>query len=217
MRTLIALALPLLLLSAAAHGQSTITLEDFDLKRQEEPAPSTTATDSQMETCLLERENCDSTEFKSSKSFSINDVVNLGIIDREEVKTEPASTGANAAAETQTLPSIDIEVLFDYDSDALRPDQYPKLVELANLLKGERFSGFRYAFLGHSDAKGSFAYNQDLSQRRARTVSEFVANVSGLPNSRMITRGLGPAELKTPGDPYGPANRRVQLVLIPVK
>ncbi|MEC9343385.1 MAG: OmpA family protein [Pseudomonadota bacterium] len=199
------------LVAAVASAQSTITLEDFDL-----PAAGSSSGDkasNELESCL--EGNCSRSRFKSSKSFSIDDVVNLGIIDREEVRVEPAATGGQSV-EPETLPSVDIEILFDYDSDELRSDQYPKLVELANLLKQEKFDAFRYAFLGHSDAKGPFDYNRELSERRARSVSRFVASVSGLPDSRMVAKGLGPSELKTPDDPFGASNRRVQLVLIPV-
>lgn len=214
----IALILPFLLIPAVANAQSTITLDDFNLDTtsKSENLTSGSPASNDMESCLLEQENCKNTEFKSAKSFSIDDVVNLGIIDREDVKATPAATGSGAYKASQTLPSIDIEILFDYDSDDLRPDQYPKLVELSNILKNEKFSSYRYAFLGHSDAKGSFEYNRELSENRARSVSNFIASASGMSINRMVSKGMGPSELKTPYDPFGPQNRRVQLILIPV-
>lgn len=209
MRSLCTLA-SLLFVIGTAHAQSTITLDDFDLGS--EPAKA-----SEMETCLADRANCKNAEFKSSATFSIDDVVALGIVDREEVKVEPASTGSGGQTSTDPLPSIDMEILFDYDSDRLRPDQYGKLGELSKLLKGGKFADYRFAFLGHSDAKGSQAYNQDLSFRRAQAVSSLVAQMAGIQPTRMIASGMGKSQLKTPGDPFGQANRRVQLVLIPVK
>lgn len=210
------------LLSAGqmAAAQSTLTLDDFDLGGKPAAKRAQAAPDAagEMEKCLLDNANCQNKEFKNSKGFSIDDVVNLGIVDREEVKPQPASTGSGSGpAKVVDLPSIDMEILFDYDSDALRPDQYSKLTELAGILKGDKFSGFRFAFLGHSDAKGEDFYNRELSRRRARSVSQFMASVSGIPGSRFVATGLGASQLKTPGDPFGAANRRVQLLLIPVK
>jgi outer membrane protein OmpA-like peptidoglycan-associated protein len=206
---------------AFASAQSTLSLDDFDLggdtaakPKAVEPAGEKPG---ELEKCLLEPALCQSKEFATKSTISIDDVVNLGIIDREEVKATPVATDDPSNPVTaQALPSIDMEILFDYDSSNVRPDQYPKLAELANLLKTDKFKGYRFAFIGHSDAKGSYDYNRNLSRKRAEEVSQFVSRVATLPTSRMIATGLGPSQLKDPGDPFGAGNRRVQLVLIPV-
>ena len=202
----------------AAGAQSTLTLEDFDLGNKPAAKPASPPAGSDMEKCLLDSAACTSKEFGGSSKFSIDDVVNLGIIDREEVKAKPAAASGNSPAPAaEPLPSSDIEVLFDYDSDQLRPDQFGRLSELAAILRTDRFSGFKFAFLGHSDAKGADTYNLDLSKRRALVVAQFVNQVSGIPASRFVATGLGAKQLKTPSDPFGPANRRVQLLLVPVR
>ena len=214
----------LAVMAGPALAQSTMTLDDLDLKpKAPTAAPAATGGGaSEMEKCLLDQASCQNAEFKSSTSFSVDDVVNLGIIDREEVK--PAALGQagmagapGGAGTAMTLPSIDMEILFDYDSATLRPDQYAKLMQLSEILKGDKFSAFRFLFLGHSDAKGDAEYNRTLSQKRAEAVSAFVEGVSGLSGGRLAATGLGATKLKDMGDPYGAHNRRVQLVLIPVK
>ncbi len=207
-----------------ADAQSTITLDSFDT----DEIPSKSVTTSQtsqksnnqnsISSCLTDAANCTNKEFKSSASFSIDDVVNLGIIDRNEVKPTTVSTStSNNPSKPQTLPSIDMEILFDYDSDIVRSDQYKKLIELSNVLKENKFNSYKFAFLGHSDSKGSPQYNRNLSFKRAVAVTQFLADATGLQSSRMLSSGMGSSKLKTPGDPFGAANRRVQLVLIPVK
>jgi len=211
----------LILAATSVNAQSTLTLDDFELDKSPAKAPvgvEKSATSSELENCLADSKKCKSSKFKSTTSFSIDDVVNLGIIDREEVKIQPASTDASSpVANIEPLPSIDMEILFDYDSDTVRADQYEKLRELSSVLINARFDGFRFAFLGHSDAKGNADYNRNLSFRRAEAVSKFLSASFGLDQGRMISSGMGSSRLKTPADPFGAANRRVQLVLIPVK
>jgi len=210
--------LSLLSFSLYANAQSTITLDSFDT--DETPAKSVTTTQkpNSMSSCLADAANCTNKEFKSSASFSIDDVVNLGIIDRNEVKPRKVSTSnSKNPGAPQTLPSIDMEILFDYDSDIVRSDQYQKLIELSNVLKESKFDDYKFAFLGHSDSKGSPQYNRNLSFKRASAVTQFLVNATGLQSSRMLSSGMGSSKLKTPSDPFGAANRRVQLVLIPVK
>lgn len=211
------------LFASSAYAQSTLTLDDFNLsdgknKPSDTAAPAKSPRGNALEACLSDAANCKDESLKSSTDFSIDDVVNLGIIDREEIKvSKVSSSSGDNPKEQQSLPSIDMEILFDYDSDKIRSDQFQKLFELSNVLKGSKFDKFKFAFLGHSDAKGEPSYNQDLSFRRAAAVSQFIVSAASVENYRVIARGMGSSMLKTPGDSFGSANRRVQLVLIPVK
>jgi len=215
------LTLSIILSASQAFAQSTITLESFSLE-PETPAieaqvvPGGSATPSELETCLTDPANCTSADYQSGSTFSLEDVVNLAIIDREDVAQQVSSAaGQGGAIATQPLPSVDMEILFDYNSDSVRGDQLSQLAELADLLKSERFNDYRFLFLGHTDAKGSAAYNEDLSARRAESVAALVRGLGGLPLDRTLATGMGFSRLKTPGDPLNGQNRRVQLVLLP--
>ena len=61
---------------------------------------------------------------------------------------------------------IDLVIPFDFDSAALQPASKPLLERLADAMKTERLAALRFRVEGHTDAKGSAAYNQDLSTRR---------------------------------------------------
>ncbi len=166
--------------------------------------------------CLLDRASCTDSRFKSSTDFSLDDVVNIKIVDRASVKAAPADgSSAQAAAAQAPLPSIDMEILFEYNSAEIRTDQYAQLRLLAETLAAPEFSNYTIAVIGHTDAKGSDAYNLDLSWRRANEVANAVSLLSGLPQNRMTATGLGARRLKSEADPMGPQNRRVQIVLIP--
>ena len=203
------------LAAPAAFAQSTMTLDSFSLEgtTAAEPAEAEPAAGS-LETCLTDPASCSSAEHKSGTDFSLDDVVNLGIVDREEVAQQAATTGGTVDV-SEPLPSVDMEILFDYNADTVRGDQLPQLAELAALLKSEKFAGYRFLFLGHTDAKGSAEYNQDLSARRAESVAQLVRGLAGLDSERTLASGMGFSKLKTPDDPFGGQNRRVQLVLVP--
>ncbi len=201
-----------------ASAQSTITLDSFDLTEptqtvdQKQPPASVERT----ENCLFKpnADGCDRVN-SSSQSFSLSDVVNLGIVERSEVET--TNTDGNVVKvedRIDPLPSIDLEILFDYNSAALRPDQMAPLVSLSRDLAEIDFTRAQLVLMGHSDAVGSASYNKDLSHRRAVSVARFLSEAADIPIYRIKTSGMGFDYLKTPYDPKSAINRRVQVLLV---
>ena len=143
----------------------------------------------------------------------MDDVVNLGIIDRRELNQQHANSERSGSA----LPSIDVEILFEYDSDAIAPRQLGKIARLKNLVSRSEFADTKIALIGHTDARGSTPYNSSLSRRRAASVAQALAGMSVDLAGRLLSTGMGESQLKVPHAPYAPENRRVQVVLVPVK
>ncbi|CUH74966.1 OmpA family protein [Tropicibacter naphthalenivorans] len=192
--------------AAGAQAQSIITLDDLDLGAPA-PAPQASAAD-EMKDCILNPSACDNAEYGGGAAFSLEDVVNLGVIDHAEAKAQPQ------VAKAAPLPSIDIEILFAYDSDDLTPQAQGKLAELVQVLRDPRFDDQMLLFVGHTDGVGSASYNTALSQRRAQAVARYVQDVMDLPPSRIDARGVGFSRLKNVRNPDAAENRRVQLVLV---
>lgn len=211
---LVQMAFALTLLGAPASSQSTITLDSFDLGVADVASsqPSTPAEESGVASCLFLPEGCPDPD-GDSRSFSLDDVVNLGIVDRREVALEADPEEAARIAATP-LPSIDLEVLFEYASDALSGDQIGDLYALARELRDVDFTGRQLVLMGHTDGVGSAAYNRDLSLRRANTVAAFLSREAGIPRHQIRTAGMGFDYLKYPNDPTKAANRRVQILLV---
>lgn len=206
---LAALALP-----ATALAQSTVTLDDFSLDDLTDTPPSQAAPqakpDSEMRDCLMDQASCASAEFGNAADFTLDDVYNLGVIDRSQ-QQRIAATNPDPAP----LPSIDLEVLFAYNSDDLTPQAMAKLSTLATALGDPRLAGSQLLFIGHTDAVGSASYNNDLSRRRAQAVANYVQATMQLSASRIEAVGVGFSRLKNTIDPTSAQNRRVQLVLVP--
>lgn len=78
--------------------------------------------------------------------------------------------------------------LFDVGSDRLRPESTPKLEELRKLLADH--GDLKVMIEGHTDATGNDAANQDLSERRAKSVVGWLTS-QGIAADRLQASGKG--------------------------
>ncbi len=107
---------------------------------------------------------------------------------------------------------MDLEVNFDFNSANIGPQAQDVLNQLGTALRDPRLLNALVLLAGHTDAKGGDGYNKDLSDRRADAVKEFLVARFGLRPENLIAVGYGKERLKNPADPFGPENRRVQVV-----
>ena len=103
-------------------------------------------------------------------------------------------------------------LLFDFDSDRIRPDAAKNFQELANSLK--KFGNSNLLIVGHTDSQGEDAYNMNLSQRRANSASAYLQSL-GVPASRISTAGRGETEPVASNDTDAgrQLNRRVEVAI----
>jgi hypothetical protein len=79
-------------------------------------------------------------------------------------------------------------VNFDFDKATLRPESYPILEHAVRVLKDN--PGIKVEIQGYTDNVGSDAYNQKLSEQRAKTVYDYLAK-AGVASNRLSTVGFG--------------------------
>ena len=105
-------------------------------------------------------------------------------------------------------------ILFDVNSDKIKPESYGTLKEMAGVLK--EYPELKVKIVGHTDGDGNDATNLDLSKRRAASVKSALAKEFGINESRMETDGKGESEPIDKNDnPAGKANnRRVEFIKI---
>lgn len=103
-------------------------------------------------------------------------------------------------------------ILFDFDKADIKPESRPALDEIAKLLKADPQLGI--IVVGHTDNKGSFDYNIDLSSRRATSVKNELVSAYGISADRLTSAGAGMmAPVASNDSEDGRArNRRVELV-----
>jgi outer membrane protein OmpA-like peptidoglycan-associated protein len=116
---------------------------------------------------------------------------------------------AAAAAEKR---SIDIEINFDFRSAKISRSAMASVDTLGRALTSPDLKGMTFVLAGHTDAKGGAPYNQDLSEKRVDAVRRYLVEHFKLPTKDLVAVGYGKTRLKNEDDPFGPENRRVQIV-----
>lgn len=103
-------------------------------------------------------------------------------------------------------------LLYDFDSDAIRSESAQNLRNLAASLN--KYPQTDLLIVGHTDALGSTAYNQDLSMRRAVSASSYLVS-QGIASSRLRTSGKGETEALASNDTEAgrQANRRIEVAI----
>jgi OmpA-OmpF porin, OOP family len=103
-------------------------------------------------------------------------------------------------------------ILFDTDSDRLKPESAPIIKAVAQGL--EKNPNLKLLIEGHTDSTGSADHNMDLSKRRAEAVKAVLVSQFKVDGSRLATAGLGASKPMDSNDtPAGRAqNRRVEFV-----
>jgi outer membrane protein OmpA-like peptidoglycan-associated protein len=115
-------------------------------------------------------------------------------------------------AGAQSMPAIDLQVYFDFDSTEITLDAEGQLRELGRALADPKLKGATISINGHTDGKGSDAFNKRLSERRAASIKTYLVDNFGLTASNLRTVGYGKSRLKNPSDPFAAENRRVEVV-----
>lgn len=102
------------------------------------------------------------------------------------------------------------DILFDYDSSALRSASRTTLSDLAQNFR--QYPDNRIIVEGHTDSAGSDAYNQRLSEQRASNVADYLID-QGVAASSITVYGFGEARPKASNDTAEgrQRNRRVEI------
>lgn len=103
-------------------------------------------------------------------------------------------------------------VLFGFNKTDLTPASVKSIEELSTILN--KYPDTNVLIEGHTDSKGSDAYNQTLSERRAGVVSEYLKN-KDIAASRLKTVGYGENQpvASNETDEGRTQNRRVTFVI----
>ena len=103
-------------------------------------------------------------------------------------------------------------ILFDTDSDCLKPESAPVIQGVARALSAN--PGLKLLIEGHTDSVGAAAHNLDLSKRRAEAVKAVLVSQFTIDASRLSAAGLGATKpIDTNDTPQGRSqNRRVEFV-----
>ena len=105
------------------------------------------------------------------------------------------------------------DIYFEHDQFELMPRSFVELKKLLRIMQEN--PGLSIEICGHTDNTGQYDYNRELSEKRAKAVSDFLIS-NGIPNDRTRFRGCGSAQpIATNATAQGrQLNRRVEFVVL---
>ncbi|RZL04116.1 MAG: OmpA family protein [Rubrivivax sp.] len=130
-----------------------------------------------------------------------------------EAAPAPAPVPVPVPAPQTEKVSFAADAFFDFDKAVLKPEGKAKLDDLSDKVKGLNLEVI--IAVGHTDSKGTDAYNQKLSVRRADAVKEYLTT-KGFEASRVYTEGKGEAQpvADNKTDAGRAKNRRVEIEVV---
>ncbi len=124
--------------------------------------------------------------------------------------TEPIAPAPPPPAGT----ALGMNILFAYDSTDVLPESVPYLQRLGEVLNLPENQGKVIDIIGHTDATGSAAYNQSLSEKRALAVGQYLVDTWHIPVERLGVEGRGESQPLAGTDPNDGVNRRVEFYAV---
>jgi len=128
---------------------------------------------------------------------------------QEELKQIPG-VEVTRPAENEIAVRLTNDILFDFNSSALRPESRDTLRDLASNFR--QYPDEEISVEGHTDNVGSDEYNQRLSEQRAYSVRDYLVD-QGVASQHLTAVGFGKLRPKESNEtPEGrQLNRRVEI------
>jgi OmpA-OmpF porin, OOP family len=93
---------------------------------------------------------------------------------------------------------VSLSVLFDTNSDVVKPEYETEVKKVAEFL--EQYQGTTAEIQGHTDSRGSNAFNKTLSQKRADAIVKVLVEKFGVSPARLKAVGYGEEQLIVKND-----------------
>ena len=129
----------------------------------------------------------------------------------EALMPQPQTRGLAMTDLEAERPAADLAVNFDFNSATLTPTARKILDNLAAAMTSN-LEAYKFVLEGHTDATGSNSYNQELSERRADAVRDYLVEQHHVEATRLEAVGKGKKDLLDPANPAAAINRRVRVV-----
>ena len=154
-------------------------------------------------------------------SGDVREIVGLtsGVSGRIDPVTAALKELGARTTDTEIRIEMSADVLFDFDKADLKREAEPSLEKVVTVLRSLSTSSVTVE--GHTDGKGTAAYNEQLSRRRAAAVVSWLEARTTDRKTRLAVHALGASKPVAPNtkpdgsdDPEGrQRNRRVEIVV----
>lgn len=135
-------------------------------------------------------------------------------MDQQKKELEQIPNTTVEQKEDRLVVTMSNAILFDVNSTALKPASQSTLVQMADVMV--RYPDSDIIVAGHTDSTGSERYNQDLSERRATAVRNYLIT-KGVAAGRITAIGFGETMPVASNDTASgrEQNRRVEVEIKP--
>ena len=136
-------------------------------------------------------------------------------VQEAKLREELEGTGVGISREGNNIRLImPGNITFETDNYHVKSSFYPVLNSVSTVLT--KYYDTTLKITGHTDSTGTAAYNQELSEKRAQSVSDYLAS-KGIARQRLYAQGMGKSQpIADNESPAGRAkNRRVELYVLP--
>ena len=135
-------------------------------------------------------------------------------LDKQEKELNEIPNTTVTREEDKLVVTMSDAILFDINSAALKPPAMQTLDQMADVMV--RYPESDIIVAGHTDSTGTEKYNQDLSERRAKSVKNYLIS-KGVAVQRITAIGFGKnMPVATNDTPEGrEQNRRVEIEIKP--
>ena len=129
------------------------------------------------------------------------DTDNDGVLDKDDAcPTVPGLAQYNGCPKPQSAYAEEAtgalkDILFNFNKATLRPESNDKLNQAAEIIKSS--NGGKFLITGHTDKKGSDAYNLKLSRQRAASVVAAL-EARGVNTNQLKSKGVGERDAVVP-------------------
>lgn len=136
------------------------------------------------------------------------------VLSKEKIVEVLGRQAVRGPGDAVSLAFRESAVPFDSDKYAIRDDAKAQLDELGLALQSQELNQYAFEIRGHTDLKGTDAYNLDLSLKRANAVKEYLVRKHSISEERLRVHGYGKARpIALGSDEAAHAlNRRVEIV-----
>jgi outer membrane protein OmpA-like peptidoglycan-associated protein len=118
------------------------------------------------------------------------------------------------------IDRLTVHVNFDFNESNIKKSDESELQKAIDFVR--KYPDAKVELDGYTDSKGTAQYNQELSEKRAEAVKQYLIEKGGVDETRISTRGYGESNPIAPNrtedgkdNPEGRAqNRRVEILII---
>ncbi len=149
-------------------------------------------------------------KISEAQNLDIRDITSDMILDHKDFNLSPIKVSAIAKNTLITLNNV----FFDFDKETLKSESFPELNRVADLMKKQ--TAMQIQIAGHTDAIGTEPYNLDLSERRAKSVMNYLTEKASISAERITVVFFGeskPIDVNTTKEGRK-RNRRVEFTIM---